>query len=295
MKTYHLSLILFTLLFFSSCTVAQDFPQPYPIYGLIKNTDGAIPQNPSITLLNTRTKESIDQSTLGCFYDNSEGIFSLEAGNFPSGYMQGDEMVLTITASGKTHSHDFSLSGVSPLFLGELVLSAKSQPPAIQKTTISSAIVTTSSQPPATSLMKVSTTVDLLPSTSIQSDSGRVCVQVVTPAVDSDSGECREFPTPCDVPSGWVQVAVCPSESVVVIDEGGEVVSTVVPSTEPSCRDGVRNQGEEGVDCGGPCRKPCPESGLFSESGLYGIAMVLGLLLVVVVAVIAYLSFSSRK
>jgi hypothetical protein len=29
-------------------------------------------------------------------------------------------------------------------------------------------------------------------------------------------------------------------------------------SPEPTCNDGIRNQLEEGVDCGGPC-KPCPE------------------------------------
>ena len=28
--------------------------------------------------------------------------------------------------------------------------------------------------------------------------------------------------------------------------------------SDPNCFDGKRNQGEEGVDCGGPCR-PCPE------------------------------------
>lgn len=28
--------------------------------------------------------------------------------------------------------------------------------------------------------------------------------------------------------------------------------------TDPTCSDGKRNQGEEGIDCGGPCR-PCPE------------------------------------
>lgn len=31
-----------------------------------------------------------------------------------------------------------------------------------------------------------------------------VCVQVITPARNPQTGECREFPTPCDVPQGWV-------------------------------------------------------------------------------------------
>lgn len=35
------------------------------------------------------------------------------------------------------------------------------------------------------------------------------CIQVVTPAKNS-AGECREFPTPCDVPAGWKKVDKCP-------------------------------------------------------------------------------------
>lgn len=29
------------------------------------------------------------------------------------------------------------------------------------------------------------------------------CIQVVTPARNPQTGEIREFPTPCDVPEGW--------------------------------------------------------------------------------------------
>lgn len=31
----------------------------------------------------------------------------------------------------------------------------------------------------------------------------KVCAQVITPAKDPQTGQCIEFPTPCDVPSGW--------------------------------------------------------------------------------------------
>lgn len=31
----------------------------------------------------------------------------------------------------------------------------------------------------------------------------QLCIQVVTPAVNRDTLEIREFPTPCDVPEGW--------------------------------------------------------------------------------------------
>jgi len=35
------------------------------------------------------------------------------------------------------------------------------------------------------------------------------CVQVITPAYNPQTGECKEFPTPCDVPQGWVRTDKC--------------------------------------------------------------------------------------
>lgn len=32
---------------------------------------------------------------------------------------------------------------------------------------------------------------------------GVTCIQVITPAQNPETGECRKFPTPCDVPPGW--------------------------------------------------------------------------------------------
>lgn len=43
-----------------------------------------------------------------------------------------------------------------------------------------------------------------------RSDEGRFCIQVITPAKNPQTGECREFPTPCDVPEGWDKVGSCP-------------------------------------------------------------------------------------
>ena len=37
------------------------------------------------------------------------------------------------------------------------------------------------------------------------------CAQVVTPARNPLTNECRSFPTPCDVPEGWQPVASCTS------------------------------------------------------------------------------------
>lgn len=45
----------------------------------------------------------------------------------------------------------------------------------------------------------------------------RVCAQVITPAV-APTGECKNFPTPCDVPGDWKVVNACP-------------VATMIPTT----------------------------------------------------------------
>ncbi len=41
----------------------------------------------------------------------------------------------------------------------------------------------------------------------------QVCAQVITPARNTATGECKEFPTPCDVPSGWEKVESCKSSN----------------------------------------------------------------------------------
>jgi len=39
------------------------------------------------------------------------------------------------------------------------------------------------------------------------------CIQVITPAI-SPEGICKNFPTPCDVPTDWKKVEKCPSEVI---------------------------------------------------------------------------------
>ncbi len=46
-----------------------------------------------------------------------------------------------------------------------------------------------------------------LKSTSRNND--EVCIQIITPAKNIKTGECKEFPTPCDVPEGWEKVGSC--------------------------------------------------------------------------------------
>lgn len=45
------------------------------------------------------------------------------------------------------------------------------------------------------------------------SPSGQACAQVITPAKNTQTGECKEFPTPCDVPGGWEKVGSCSNVS----------------------------------------------------------------------------------
>ena len=37
-------------------------------------------------------------------------------------------------------------------------------------------------------------------------ETGQPCIQVITPAVNPETGEIKEFPTPCDVPEGWEKI-----------------------------------------------------------------------------------------
>ncbi len=60
------------------------------------------------------------------------------------------------------------------------------------------------------------------------------CVQVIQPAVNKQTGECRQFSTPCDVPSGWEKVNQCDNP-------------TCVP--RPACADGVADDNGEVIYC----------------------------------------------
>lgn len=44
------------------------------------------------------------------------------------------------------------------------------------------------------------------PSTDISQDQNQACIQVITPARYLVTGEVRDFPTPCDVPEGWIPI-----------------------------------------------------------------------------------------
>ena len=62
-----------------------------------------------------------------------------------------------------------------------------------------------------------------------------VCIQVITPAMSSE-GTCKEFPTPCDVPSGWKEVEKCqvPVQSKSIQPAQPKPVSSPIPNTSLS-------------------------------------------------------------
>ncbi|MDP2709375.1 MAG: hypothetical protein Q8O93_05045 [bacterium] len=45
-------------------------------------------------------------------------------------------------------------------------------------------------------------------------ENGQVCIQVITPAKNKQTGECKEFATPCAVPEGWDKLDSCAAEGV---------------------------------------------------------------------------------
>jgi len=47
------------------------------------------------------------------------------------------------------------------------------------------------------------TIVEDIPLVKDKTENDTVCIQVITPARNSQTGDIREFPTPCDVPEGW--------------------------------------------------------------------------------------------
>lgn len=55
----------------------------------------------------------------------------------------------------------------------------------------------------------------------IQPEKKNICAQVITPAVSIDGGDCKEFPTPCDVPNGWKIVDKC------LIETSAEIIEDI--------------------------------------------------------------------
>ncbi len=89
-------------------------------------------------------------------------------------------------------------------------------------------------------------------------DSGEVVAQGI-----SSSALNLSFTVPSDAVSGTTRMRVSmkyggyPSSCGSFTYGEVEDYNVVVSGNAPSCSDGIQNQGEEGIDCGGPCA-PCP-------------------------------------
>jgi hypothetical protein len=73
----------------------------------------------------------------------------------------------------------------------------------------------------------ITSVVGILSVLSVKATDDLSCAQVITPAQNSTTGECKDFSTPCDVPVGWNKVESCPISSdkltiTVLSPNGGE-------------------------------------------------------------------------
>jgi len=91
----------------------------------------------------------------------------------------------------------------------------------------------------------------------IDLDKNKICVQVITPAKNPVTGECKEFPSPCDVPSGWIKVNSC-SGSIITIEPEENVAKPII------CKEYFWYD-ETNLKCQGP-KTFC---GYFMRKGLY--------------------------
>ncbi|MEK7630231.1 MAG: hypothetical protein AAB432_02525 [Patescibacteria group bacterium] len=66
-------------------------------------------------------------------------------------------------------------------------------------------------------------------------DSGQICVQVITPAKNQITGECKQFSTPCEVPVGWLRVPACEGSGSNIPQVQTQMPQSSVCFDEDSC------------------------------------------------------------
>lgn len=81
--------------------------------------------------------------------------------------------------------------------------------------------------PPPTQNVTEKKTVEVKNETKIENKTFQVCIQVITPAI-SPTGECKEFPTPCDVPANWTKVEKCPIVEEPEIEKPSEIIKLII-------------------------------------------------------------------
>jgi hypothetical protein len=123
---------------------------------------------------------------------------------------------------------------------------------------------------------------------------------------DSSNSSSSEYEIPChyewdcqeweDCESNGFQTRVCYYEGTCADEDSDEdrpdtrqacdyVAPEVEVDEEPteSCYDGIQNQGERDVDCGGPCSS-CPEEPVLEEPGFNWMYLVLAILIILLIA-----------
>lgn len=68
---------------------------------------------------------------------------------------------------------------------------------------------------------------------------GKSCIQVITPAKNPATGECREFATPCDVPEGWIKGCSGDITTPKLPNEGNKnaCIQVITPARDPKTGD----------------------------------------------------------
>ena len=70
---------------------------PYPISGIVYDIDGSsVVEGATVTVYNETTGEELSESVT----TNSNGEYTVDLANFPSGYSDGDVIVVKATKSG---------------------------------------------------------------------------------------------------------------------------------------------------------------------------------------------------
>ena len=77
---------------------------PFPIYGIITDTDSTNPSGARVTLRNDRSGEKINTTT------NSSGQYLLEAANLASGYVETDRLTVICSFGDAKKESSFLIS-----------------------------------------------------------------------------------------------------------------------------------------------------------------------------------------
>lgn len=230
------------------------------VLGGVNSPSGCVGQTVRVAVLNYNTHKPVEQADVRFYLNgtthiatattNSDGVADyspVQAGNYG---------IVLVHLGYKDVAFYFNVSSAC----STAPLGATSQPPQSSSTTLSAS--TTSSIASATTLLeKVETTTTSSTTTSLTS---------TTVSAASTSSEA-------------------PSTTLAAKEVSTTISQSISISTvpQPTCSDGMKNQGESGIDCGGPCNA-CASGGSNAPILLLVVAIVL------MIAVYSYLQ-SQKK